>query len=82
MELSQASGPHRCFLPVPSESHDAHLGGSAVTDHHEGKADDEGADRFAEVSFLGGAWRVLCWLGAAELRLWVDFVTGIRLCRF
>lgn len=50
------SGPHQCFLPVPSESHDANLGGSAVSDHHEGKADDEGADRFAEVSFLGGAW--------------------------
>lgn len=52
--LSQASVPS-AVLPVPSESHDADLGGSAVSDHHEGKADDEGADRFAEVSFLGGA---------------------------
>lgn len=36
--------------------------------------------RFLFLAVLGvGA---LCWLGAAELKLWVDFVTGIRLCRF
>jgi len=47
------------------------MGGSSFADHNEGKADDEGADRFAEASSLGGACGVLCWLGSGKLRLWL-----------
>lgn len=54
MQLAQASRPHRRFLFVLSKSDNADMGGSSFTDHNEGKADDEGADRFAEVSSLGG----------------------------
>lgn len=45
------------------------MGGSSFTDHNEGKADDEGADRFAEVSSLGGVRGVLCWPGSGRFRL-------------
>lgn len=44
------------------------MGGSSFADHYEGKADDEGAGRFAEVSSLGGRG-VLCWRGSGKLRL-------------
>lgn len=68
-ELAKASRPHRHFLSVLSKSDDANMGGSSFADHNEGKADDEGADRFAEVSSLGGVCGVLCLLGSGKLML-------------
>lgn len=67
MELAQSLHPHRNFLSVLSKSDDANMGGSSFPDHNEGKADDEGADRFAEVSSLAGFCGVLCWLGSGRL---------------
>lgn len=43
------------------------MGGSSFPDHYEGKADDEGADRFAEVSSLAVFCSVHCWLGSGRL---------------
>lgn len=64
MEL--ASHPHWNFLSILSKSDDANMGGSSFADHYEGKADDEGADRFAEVSSLAGVRGVLCSLGSGR----------------
>lgn len=64
MEL--ASHPHQNFLSLLSKSDDANMGGSSFADHYEGEADDEGADRFAEVSSLAGVRGVLCSLGSGR----------------
>lgn len=67
MDLAQASHLHQHFLSVLSKSNDADMGGSSFADHHEGEADDEGADRFAEVSSLGGGCGVLSWRDHSSL---------------